>query len=95
MQEIEERVKRMIAENLELGVNAANIKADTPLLEGGLNLDSVAVLELISLLEEEFGVYVKDEDVSLELLGSVGSLARYVKANAGKSGTAEATGRRT
>jgi acyl carrier protein len=95
MQAIEERIKQMIVENLELGAKAANVKEDTPLLEGGLNLDSVAVLELISLVEEEFGVHVKDEDVSMELLGSVGGLARYVREHAGKSGSTEAKATRS
>ena len=55
------------------------IKAETPLLSSGLNLDSVAVLELVVEVENQFGVTFEDEDLSVELFSSVGSLASAVE----------------
>ncbi len=55
------------------------IQADTPLLSSGLNLDSVAVLELVVEVENHFGVTFEDDDLSVELFRSVGSLASAVE----------------
>ena len=83
MLDVEERIKALIVNKLALGVNAQEITWDTPLVEGGLNLDSVNLLELIVLLEEEFGVTVEDEDLSLDLIRSIGSLGTYVRERMG------------
>ena len=79
IQDVEVRIKQIIVENLELGAKAKHLTYETPLIDGGLNMDSINVLELISLVEEEFGITVRDEDMSVELLGNVASLAAYVK----------------
>ena len=55
------------------------IQADTPLLSSGLNLDSVAVLELVVEVENQFGITFEDDDLSVELFRSVGSLASAVE----------------
>ena len=55
------------------------IQADTPLLSSGLNLDSVAVLELVVEVENQFGITFEDDDLSVELFRNVGSLASAVE----------------
>ena len=79
MQDVEARIKKIIVENLELGTKTKQVTYETPLIDGGLNMDSINVLELISLIEEEFGITVRDEDMSVELLGTIASLAAYVR----------------
>jgi acyl carrier protein len=79
MQDVEARIKRIIVEKLELGTKTKQLTSETPLIDGGLNMDSINVLELISLIEEEFGIVVRDEDMNIELLGNIGSLAAYVR----------------
>jgi acyl carrier protein len=79
MQDVEARIKRIIVEKLELGTKTKQLTSETPLIDGGLNMDSINVLELISLIEEEFGIVVGDEDMNIELLGNIGSLAAYVR----------------
>lgn len=79
MQEIEGRIKRIIVEELELGDKVKHVTGETQLIDGGLNMDSINVLELISLIEEEFGITVRDEDMSVELLGNIASLSAYVR----------------
>ena len=58
---------------------AGPINADTPLLSSGVNLDSVAVLDLIVSIENQFGVQFKDSDLSVELFRSVGTLCKAVE----------------
>ena len=53
------------------------IVADTPLLGSGL-LDSLAILQLVMFLGEEFGVEVGDDDFTEENFATAGSLARFV-----------------
>lgn len=55
------------------------LDADTPLLSSGVNLDSVAVLQLVVAIENQFGVKFKDTDMSIELFSSVGSLSKVIE----------------
>lgn len=59
---------------------AHSIAVDTPLIEGGVNMDSVNLLELLVMVEEEFSVTVEDEDLSVDLLRDVRSLGAFVQA---------------
>ena len=52
------------------------------LLEKGV-IDSMGVLELIGFLETEFGVAVRDDEISEENLGSLDGIARYVVSRRG------------
>lgn len=85
MLDVEHRIKTLIVDKLgvDLAMNPDEITPATPLVEGGLNLDSVNLLELIVLIEEEFGVTVEDEDLSLDLIRNIGSLGAYVKERMG------------
>lgn len=56
------------------------LAVDTPLIEGGLDMDSVNLLELLTMVEEAFGVRVEDEDLSLDLLRDIRSLGAFVQA---------------
>jgi len=85
MQDVEGRIKKIIVENLELGAKVKPLTDETPLIDGGLNMDSINVLELVSLIEEEFGITVRDEDINIELLANIGSLANYVRKRLGET----------
>ena len=56
------------------------LQPDSPLFAGGLELDSVAFLELILKLEKRLGLRLRDEDLTEEALDSVGDFARHVEA---------------
>ena len=55
---------------------------DTPLLHGGLNLDSLAGARLLAAVNERFGVDVPAEDLALDSLESIRSLRDYIEAHA-------------
>jgi acyl carrier protein len=58
----------------------ADAGPDTPLVDGGFWLDSVALLELITACEHEFGVSLDPAiDVTPATLGSVQSLADAIR----------------
>lgn len=75
---IENRVKKVIAERLKLNVNKGEISKDTPLIGKGLSLDSVGVLELLVGLEQEFNILFDDSEMNIELFENIGSLTNYI-----------------
>ncbi len=77
---IEHRVKQVIICTLSLEVDAEEIDDKDALFGGGLGLNSMATIEIIVGLEEEFGIEVPDEDLRVELFDSVQIMADYVRA---------------
>jgi len=69
--DIENRVKKIIIERLNLKISAEDIISDAPIFQGsevdggkkGLGLDSIDALELVVGLNNEFDVTVSDEDM--------------------------------
>ena len=59
MSTVEERVKRIVAE--QLGINEDEIKSEASFVED-LGADSLDTVELVMALEEEFGTEIPDEE---------------------------------
>ena len=76
---IEHRVKQVIIRTLSLEVDADEIDDEDELFGGGLGINSMATIEIIVGLEEEFGIEVPDEDLRVELFDSVQTMADYVR----------------
>ena len=74
---IAHRVKKAIVQSLKLNIEPDEIADDESLFEG-LGADSIAALEIVCALEEEFGIEVDDEDLRVELFDSVQAMSRYV-----------------
>lgn len=49
-----------------------------PLLGRGIGLDSMETLSLVAALEKEFDIEVQDEDLTVDLFLSIGTLSDYV-----------------
>ncbi|MBM3846579.1 MAG: acyl carrier protein [Verrucomicrobia bacterium] len=73
-QSIEDRVKKIIVE--QLGVNADQVTAEAKFVED-LGADSLDTVELVMALEEEFGNEIPDEEA--EKLQSVGDVVKYIE----------------
>lgn len=78
--DVMQEVVRMLDEVLSLNGRSAAFTADTPLLGAIPELDSMAVVGLITGIEERFGVVVDDDDVDGNTFASVGSLTDFVQA---------------
>ena len=76
---IEHRVKQVIIRKLSLEVDPDEIGDDDQLFGGGMGLNSMATIEIIVGLEEEFEIEVPDEDLRVELFDSVKTMADYVR----------------
>lgn len=70
---IEEKVKKLIAEKLD--VDASEVVPNASLIDD-LGADSLAIVELIMTMEEEFDIEVPDEDA--EQLATVKDAIDYI-----------------
>jgi len=76
--DITTNVQRVLDEVLSLKGRAATFTRDTPLLGAIPELDSMAVVSLITTLEEQFGLVVDDDDIDGATFATLGSLVDFV-----------------
>jgi acyl carrier protein len=76
MSDIEQRVKKIVSE--QLGVNEADVKIDSSFVDD-LGADSLDTVELVMALEEEFECEIPDEEA--EKITTVKQAVDYVNAN--------------
>ena len=74
MATLDERVKKIIAE--QLGVEEDEVTSEASFVED-LGADSLDTVELVMALEEEFGIEIPDEDA--EKILTVGKALDYIK----------------
>ncbi|GEA13231.1 acyl carrier protein [Alteromonas sp. KUL49] len=76
MSNIEDRVKKIIVE--QLGVKEEEVKAEASFVDD-LGADSLDTVELVMALEEEFDTEIPDEEA--EKITTVQSAVDYINAN--------------
>jgi len=74
---IEKRLRDLMVKVWKLRMQAEELPDGKDMLEK-LGVNSVDVLELLIHIEKEFGIEIDDDDLSAELVGSIGSLAHYI-----------------
>ena len=75
--EIARLIREFINEHYLFGYAEDEFSDDTSLLEHGV-LDSMGILELITFIEEKFGIRVSDEEILPENLDSISGISRFV-----------------
>ena len=79
MEELIEKLKKEIIQVLNLeDVKPEDIDSDMPLFGDGLGLDSIDVLELIVLLQKEYGIKIEDPKEGRKIFTSVRTMAEYI-----------------
>ena len=76
----QQEVLRILDEVLSLGGRSSAFGPDTALLGAIPELDSMAVVTLITSLEEQLGIVVDDDDIDGATFATVGSLTEFVEA---------------
>ncbi|MFL9923595.1 phosphopantetheine-binding protein [Herbaspirillum lusitanum] len=79
-----EQIKALLGESLGLGARADALHADSLLLGNIAELDSAAVINVITGMEERFGLSIADDEIDAGLFESVGSLAAFVDRKLGQ-----------
>ena len=80
---LEIKQKIIGALNLE-DLKPEDIDENTPLFgdnEGGLELDSIDALELIIILDKDYGIKLKDAKEARPIFYSIATLAKYISEN--------------
>lgn len=83
MQTLQQQVLSVLDEVLSLNGRSAGFDRDTPLLGAIPELDSMAVVALLTGLEEQLGLVVDDSDLDGSVFATVGSLTDFVAAQLG------------
>ncbi|MBS7351738.1 MAG: phosphopantetheine-binding protein [Candidatus Limisoma sp.] len=82
MEQLILQLKKEIIEVLNLEeVTPEDIDNDAPLFGDGLGLDSIDALELIVMLEKNYGIKLKDPAKGKEIFQSINVMAKYVAEN--------------
>jgi acyl carrier protein len=81
MDDVKEKIRRFLAEEILFEEGGAQLADDKPLV--GEVLDSLALMQLVEYIEQEFEIEVADEDVTPENFQTLNDLERYVKEQAG------------
>jgi acyl carrier protein len=76
--EVQREVLKVLDEVLSLNGRSARWTADAPLLGAIPELDSMAVVSLITTLEERFGFSIADDELDASAFATVGTLSRFV-----------------
>ena len=76
-------VVSMLDDVLHLQGRAAKFDEDTVLLGGIPELDSMAVIAVISAIEDRFGCSVEDDEIDGAVFATLGSLIAFVQLKVG------------
>jgi len=77
------RVQTIIADQLDVNISQAEIDPDLNLFEEGLGLDSIAIVELVTLVEENFDLKFDEDDLDMEAFQNVRTLATHIQNQVG------------
>jgi len=78
-----EQIKSILRDALQLDRRADRFTDSTPLLGSIPEFDSMAVLTVLTLVEERFDIMIDDDEVNAELFATVGSLRAFVEEKVG------------
>ena len=83
MEDVVRTVKEYVMTTFLPGEDPSQLTESTPLITGGI-LDSLATLELVSFLEQRFGIELEAHEVDAERLDTLTAIANLVKSKVGK-----------
>jgi acyl carrier protein len=70
-------IRNFIVDNFLFGDTTVPLGEDDSLLQKGL-IDSTGILEVVSFIEEKFGIGVKDDELIPDNLDSISAITQYV-----------------
>jgi Phosphopantetheine attachment site. len=83
MSDIENTLKVILDQVLQLGSRVNTFNTNTALLGSIPELDSMAVVNLITSLEEHFGFVIHDDDIHADIFTTLGTLQAFVRQKQG------------
>ena len=87
MNDLKSRLKKMIIEELRLpDLTPDDIEDDAPLFGEGIGLDSLDAVELVVLVQKQFGVQIADMDEGRAAFQSINTLAAFIEGRLPQAG---------
>lgn len=74
-----DEVRGLLGEALGLGAQVERLNADSALLGAIPEFDSMAVVTVLTLMEERFDVEISDDEVDAETFETLGTLAQFME----------------
>jgi acyl carrier protein len=74
-----EQIGQIVANVLQLGSSLGVFSPDTPLLGSVPEFDSMAVVSVLTAIEENYGIMIDDDEVSAEIFQTLGDLQIFVQ----------------
>ena len=88
MSKLIEELKVKIIDILNLqDVRPENFDENAQLVGGDLGIDSIDVLEMVVMVEKDYGVFINSQEVGEKVFATLSSLAEYIEKNASGSGS--------
>jgi acyl carrier protein len=81
--ELVREVVQILRDVLRLGARGDSMDAGTPLLGGLPEFDSMAVVSVVTALEEHYGLAFDDDEIRGEAFETVGSVVELVRSKLG------------
>lgn len=82
LDELIQEVKVKIIQALGLiDVRPEDIKDDAQLVGGEIGIDSIDVLELVMMIEKDYGVRIESKELGVKVFASVRTLSQYILEN--------------
>ncbi len=81
-----EELKVKLIEILNLAdVKPEDFNENSQLVGGELGIDSIDVLEMVVMVEKDYGIIINNQEVGQKIFSSLASLAEYIQENSAES----------
>jgi len=76
---VEYELKKILEKVLQINEKVQNFERSTGLLESIPELDSMAILEVLTAIEKKFVIEIHDDDIDVDVFATFGSLVDFIE----------------
>ena len=84
MQDLD-RLRRILRDTLMLGARAERLTESSRLLGAIPEFDSMAVVSIVTTVEQEYGITINDDELSADVFETLGTLNRFIAEKLGSA----------
>lgn len=75
---IKEQLRGVIVDDLDANIDTRDLQDDVSLYDDGIGLDSIAIINLIVLVEKKFDINFEEHEISSNIFASIDNLSRFI-----------------